>query len=218
MRKAVRQQAQRLRGPLESPDTVSSTPCPFSLRFWPGHPAVEPPPFCHTVAPAGRLNLLINYPPSSLLRSSPFTKYRSQRKPAPSPLHTSTAISPPTSATPSGFSFPFPNPQPNSSPRGTTGGSQEHLNLPQIVTTGPESPRPERDQSVGAEKTYFNSDSSGASTPVEEISNPMFVPHAFQPTARRSLDVLCLSISQYEEAFWISHFLVANGTNRQRLG
>ncbi len=47
--------------------------------------------------------------------------------------------------------------------------------MPRIVTTGPESPRPLREPSLPGEKTYFNSDSSGASTPVDEKPELMFV-------------------------------------------
>ncbi|KAM7199325.1 hypothetical protein V8F33_004573 [Rhypophila sp. PSN 637] len=80
---------------------------------------------------------------------------RSTRKPAPSPLHTSSALSsPPTSPGPtrSGFSSPLHD---------TYTAAAAAANVPQIVTTA----APDDANTDPSAKTYFNSDSSGATTP-----------------------------------------------------
>lgn len=82
--------------------------------------------------------------------------YRSQRKPAPSPLHASTAISPPSSASPSRSNFPSSpyRPQPSHTP-------------PHIDTDAHPADQP------SSAKTYFDSDSSGAASP--EATSPGYV-------------------------------------------
>ena len=98
-----------------------------------------------------------NTSPSSL-------RHYRRAAPAPSPLHNTTAISPPSSASPTKLNFAFEVHEP-------TYGS-----VPQIVTTGPEEPRSPSDNLnayLAAEKSYYDSDSSGAATPEEKI--PGFV-------------------------------------------
>ncbi|KAK0624716.1 hypothetical protein B0T17DRAFT_250804 [Bombardia bombarda] len=89
--------------------------------------------------------------PSSTISS------RSTRKPAPSPLHTSSAVSPPTSPGPARSGFPSPLHQPYTVAA-----------VPRIVTTA--APEDRREQA--SEKTYFISDSSGATTPEERSPGP----------------------------------------------
>ncbi|KAK4200173.1 putative GTPase-activating protein [Triangularia verruculosa] len=82
---------------------------------------------------------------------------RFKPKPAPSPLHSSSAVSPPTSPGPTRADFP-------------TAAS-----VPRIVTTAPED---RHAQATG--KTYFNSDSSGDTTPEERSPGP--VPSPLSPS------------------------------------
>ncbi|KAM7205500.1 hypothetical protein V8F20_003084 [Naviculisporaceae sp. PSN 640] len=116
-------------------------------------------------------------PPSSsspTYTNSPSTTFssRSTRKPAPSPLHTtSNALSsPPTSPGPtrSGFSSPLHD---------TYTTAAAAANVPQIVTTA----APDDEDADPSAKTYFNSDSSGANTP-EDRRSP--APSPNPPTSR----------------------------------
>ncbi|KAJ9142168.1 RhoGAP-domain-containing protein [Pleurostoma richardsiae] len=93
------------------------------------------------------------------------TGSRFHRKPPPSPLHNSTAISPPASASPSKSSFTF-------EARPLASGV-----VPQIVTTSPRSPRSPRDNLNdlhATEQSYYHSGSSRSSSPDDEkIRGPL---------------------------------------------
>ncbi|KAI3393810.1 hypothetical protein diail_3586 [Diaporthe ilicicola] len=105
---------------------------------------------------------------SGSLTSSPTSPLPSSgarfRKPAPSPLHNTTAISPPTSPSPrqSHFKVSF----------GTHGSPINSPTTPlasQTTHASPEAagslPRQRTGESVDAEKSYYHSDSSGTATP-----------------------------------------------------
>ncbi|KAK3941068.1 hypothetical protein QBC46DRAFT_432490, partial [Diplogelasinospora grovesii] len=102
------------------------------------------------------------------------TSSRSLRKPAPSPLHTSTAVSPPTSPSPTRSDFPSPRSEPH-----TTAG------VPRIVTTA--APDDYSSQTTG--NTYYNSESSGATTPEDRSPGPAPSPFSsrFPNEAARSV-------------------------------
>ncbi|TPX16461.1 uncharacterized protein E0L32_003755 [Thyridium curvatum] len=89
---------------------------------------------------------------------------RSQRRPTPSPLHTTTAVSPSSSnGSPSSAS--------NSSPAQNSPAS-----IPQIVTTSHEERKLAATQSSQLETTYYDSDSSAPSTPVEKNTRLVLSP------------------------------------------
>ncbi|KAK4648268.1 Rho GTPase activating protein [Podospora bellae-mahoneyi] len=99
----------------------------------------------------GRTQVLTHGYSSNSPSSSPLSAAnpRSRPKPAPSPLHSSSVVSPPTSPGPTRAEFP------------------SAASVPQIVTTAPEDR-----QAQASEKTYFNSDSSGSTTPEERSPGP----------------------------------------------
>ncbi|KAK0660520.1 putative GTPase-activating protein [Cercophora samala] len=99
----------------------------------------------------GRTQVLTHGYSSNSPSSSPLSAAnpRSKPKPAPSPLHSSSVVSPPTSPGPTRAEFP------------------SAASVPRIVTTAPEDR-----QAQASEKTYFNSDSSGSTTPEERSPGP----------------------------------------------
>ncbi|KAK3335763.1 hypothetical protein B0T19DRAFT_17648 [Cercophora scortea] len=99
------------------------------------------------------------YSPNSPLATAPSStpSSRSTRKPAPSPLHTSSAVSPPTSPDPtrSGFSTPLHE-------------SYTNAAVPRIITTAAPEDRP----SQVSQTAYYDSDSSSVSSPEERSRGP----------------------------------------------
>ncbi|KAK0728964.1 hypothetical protein B0T21DRAFT_204078 [Apiosordaria backusii] len=101
----------------------------------------------------GRTQVLTHGYSSNSPSTSPLSAAnpRSKPRPAPSPLHSSSAVSPPTSPGPTRTEFP------------------SAASVPRIVTTA----APEDCQAQATEKTYFNSDSSGSTTPEERSPGPV---------------------------------------------
>lgn len=153
--------------------------CALLVSRWPGF-AWFPPYWCDCVRhcrvsrplhKARKLHFFKESRPVGCTFQSPtdpipfFNVDRSTRKPAPSPLHTTSSAlsSPPTSPGPtrSGFCSPLHE---------TYTAAAAAANVPQIVTTA----APDDGNADPSEKTYFNSDSSGANTP-EDRRSPAYV-------------------------------------------
>lgn len=138
----------------QQPLAVSSDSSPQSMDSFQDSPTI------------GRTQILSlagnqqGYSPNSPLPTpSPTTSSRSARKGAPSPLHSGTAVSPPT------------NPGPTPTASDLTAPSHESYTtaaVPRIVTTAAPDDRLAR----ASEKTYYNSESSGVTTPEDRSPGP----------------------------------------------